>query len=193
MSADDFDLFKKELKGVKPLKNEQVNLHQAQKKPSLAQQASKDAALGKQSADDPNYLTTDFIQQLEPEDILEYKSSGVQNAVFKKFRLGKFPIEASIDLHRRTVKQARDDVFFFIQECQKYNKRLLLITHGKGERSQPKAIIKSQVNHWLQQVTDVIAFYSAQPKDGGVGSVYVMLRKGEKVKLDEREGFISEY
>jgi DNA-nicking Smr family endonuclease len=55
--------------------------------------------------------------------------------------------------------------------------RCLLITHGKGAQSNPPARIKSYVNHWLQQVENVIAFHSATPRHGGTGSVYVLLKK----------------
>ena len=42
------------------------------------------------------------------------------------------------------------------------------------------ALIKSHVSHWLQQIETVMAFCSAQPKDGGTGAVYVLLKKQPK-------------
>lgn len=108
MAQDDFDLFKKELKGVKPIKNDRVNLHSPADEPSLSQLARQEAALGRKPNHDPNYLTTDFIEQVEPNSWLEFKKSGVQDGVYKKLRLGKYDIQAHTDLHRLTVKQARD-------------------------------------------------------------------------------------
>ena len=35
---------------------------------------------------------------------LEYKKDGVQDGVFRKLRLGKYPITAKLDLHRRTLR-----------------------------------------------------------------------------------------
>ncbi len=191
--SDDFDLFKKELTGVKKLENDQVNLHQKNDELTLAQQARQKDAIGRKPNHDPNPLTTGFVEMVKPDDWLEFKKDGVQEIVYKNMRLGKYSIEASIDLHRRTVKEARDDVFYFIQNCKKKDKRLLLITHGKGERSEPQAVIKSHVNHWLQEVTDVIAFHSAQPKHGGLGSVYVMLKKSEWAKQENREKYNRKY
>ncbi|MGY8862749.1 MAG: Smr/MutS family protein, partial [Pseudomonadales bacterium] len=43
-----------------------------------------------------------------------------------------------------------------------------------------QAIIKSHVNHWLQQLDAVLAFTSALPKDGGTGALYVLLKKSAK-------------
>jgi DNA-nicking Smr family endonuclease len=33
------------------------------------------------------------------------------------------------------------------------------------------------VNRWLRAVDNVLAFHSAQAKDGGSGAVYVLLKK----------------
>ncbi|EXJ09223.1 Smr domain protein [Nitrincola nitratireducens] len=40
-------------------------------------------------------------------------------------------------------------------------------------------MIKSCVNDWLQQIPQVLAFTSAQPKDGGTGAVYVLLKRNK--------------
>ncbi|WP_223670905.1 DNA endonuclease SmrA [Kangiella shandongensis] len=187
MSQDELDLFKKELKGVRRIKNDQVNLHMTQKEPSLSQMARQEAALGRKPSHDPNYLTTDFVEPVEPNAWLEYKMDGVQEGVYKNLRLGKYEIDAHTDLHRLTVKEARDEVFYFIKACVKRGKRTVLITHGKGERSQPQAVLKSHVNHWLKQHELVMAFHSAQRKHGGLGSVYVLLKKNEHHKQLNRE------
>ncbi len=189
MSQDDFDLFKKELSDVKRLKNDRVNLHQSKEGPNIAQQARREAALGRKPNVDPNYLSTDFVEPVQPNDWLEYKKDGVQEGVYKKLRLGKYPIDAHIDLHRRSVNEARDDVFYFINGSLKRGKRTVLITHGKGERSHPQAVLKSHVNHWLKQHEAVLAFHSAQKHHGGLGSVYVLLKKNDEEKQINRELF----
>ena len=189
MSQDDFELFKKELSDVQRLKNDRVNLHQSKEGPSIAQQARREAALGRKPNVDPNYLSTDFVEPVQPNDWLEYKKDGVQEGVYKKLRLGKYPIDAHIDLHRRSVNEARDDVFYFINGSLKRGKRTVLITHGKGERSHPQAVLKSHVNHWLKQHESVLAFHSAQKQHGGLGSVYVLLKKNDEEKQINRELF----
>ena len=189
MAQDDLDLFKKELGGVKRIKNDRVNLHQPKDEPSLSQLARQESAIGRKPNHDPNYLSTDFVEPVEPNTWLEYKRSGVQEGVYKKLRLGKYDIQAHTDLHRLTVKEARDEVFYFIKACVKRGKRMVLITHGKGERSMPQAVLKSHVNHWLQQHDLVMAFHSAQQKHGGLGSVYVLLKKNELDKQLNREAY----
>lgn len=189
MSKDDDDLFKKELQGVRKIKNDQVNLHVTNNEPSLSQLARQEAALGRKPNHDPNYLTTDFVEPVEPNSWLEYKVNGVQEGVYKKLRLGKYEAEAHTDLHRLTVKEARDEVFYFVNACIKRGKRTIVITHGKGERSFPQAVLKSHVNHWLQQHEAVMAFHSAQQRHGGLGSVYVLLKKNDLEKQLNRETY----
>ena len=137
---------------------------------------------------DANPLTSDAVDPLTAHDILCWQRPGIQNGVFRKFRLGQYPIEARLDLHRMTVEQARKDVFQFIGDCVRYGLRSVIILHGKGERNPDGvALLKSYLAKWLPELTDVLAFHSAQKRHGGTGAVYVMVRKGEREKRLNRE------
>jgi DNA-nicking Smr family endonuclease len=108
--------------------------------------------------------------------------------VFRKLRLGQYPIEARLDLHRMTVEEARREVFAFINDCVRYGLRSVIILHGKGERN-PDGIaqLKSYLAKWLPELDSVLAFHSAQKHHGGTGAVYVMVRKSERDKQHNRE------
>ena len=110
-------------------------------------------------------------------DILSFSRSGLQHNVLKKLRQGKQPIEHALDLHGLTVEQARDELLEFLGECMAANIRHVIIVHGKGFRSKDKPVLKLMVNRWLRAVDNVLAFHSAQPKDGGSGAVYVLFKK----------------
>lgn len=145
------------------------------------------AALAK-PATDRNPLTADAVDPLKSHDILSWQRPGVQHGVFRKLRLGQYPIEARLDLHRLTVEEARREVFRFVQDCLQYGIRSTIILHGKGERN-PDGIaqLKSYLAKWLPELDDVLAFHSAQKHHGGTGAVYVMIRKGEREKQQNRE------
>lgn len=183
---DDFSDFKAAMGDVTPLKVEaKVNL----KKTS---QDKHNTALRRQAATtdtqtDPNHLSDTYVDMVKPYDILEYKKDGVQEGVYRKFRLGKYQIDARLDLHRKTVEQARQEIFRFIEDTMKYDLRNLIILHGKGEKEATPALLKSWTNKWLREFEDVIAFHSAQQQHGGTGAVYVMLRKSERKKQETRE------
>ncbi|MGV6806787.1 MAG: DNA endonuclease SmrA [bacterium] len=133
--------------------------------------------------------SVEHIPLVKPHDILSFRRDGVQHGVFRKLRLGHYPIESRIDLHRMTFDQARKRVGIFISDCVKAEIRSALITHGRGENSKTPALLKSSVNRWLRETDAVMAFHSAQPNHGGSGSTYVLFRKGQSQKMKNRERF----
>lgn len=137
--------------------------------------------------DDPNKLTLGHVPEVQPVDTLAWKKDGVQERVFKKLRQGKYAIQGDLDLHRKTVKEARVAVYDFLQLGLAKGWRTVSIAHGRGERSSTPARIKSYVAAWLRDAPEVIAFHSAQRKHGGTGAVYVMLRKSDSKREENRE------
>jgi len=134
-------------------------------------------------ARDLNPLTADIVEPLTGCDVLSWMRPGVQHGVFRKLRLGHYPIEARLDLHRMTVEEARREVFGFISDCVRYGLRSVIILHGKGQRN-PDGVaqLKSYLAKWLRELDGVLAFHSAQKHHGGTGAVYVMVRKSDHDK-----------
>ena len=168
-------------------------------KPSVSTIAKENRRLSAEGklkpARDENYLTLAEVPPRAPLEFLEWKKVGVQNAVFERLRKGFYEADATLDLHRKTVKEARIMVFEFLTMALKRRWRNLLISHGKGEASKTPGRLKSYLAAWLEQHEEVNAFCSAQRKRGGVGSVYVLLRKSPEEKELNREehGFKSDY
>ncbi len=132
-------------------------------------------------------LAGEPLEKVDPMALLSFQRPGVQNGVFRNLRLGKYTIDARLDLHTLTVDAARKLVYQFIQDCIANNVRTALITHGKGEgRAQP-ALLKSCVAYWLPQMDEVLAFHTAQKQHGSYGATYVLLKKSEDTKRRNRE------
>ena len=127
------------------------------------------------------------IEPVAPSDMLSFQRPGVQHGVFKKLRLGKYAVEAGLDLHRMTVEQARVAVVQFVRDCLSQDIRCALINHGKGEGRQQPAVLKSCIAYWLPQLTDILAFHSAQRHQGGVGATYILLKKSDAKRQDNLE------
>ena len=105
----------------------------------------------------------------------------------KNSGLGKYEIDARLDLHMKSAKEARHAIFQFINDCQKLELRTVLVVHGKGENSNPPAKLKSYILSWLPQFDAVLALHSAQRDHGGSGATYVMLKKSDREKQENRE------
>lgn len=183
---DENALFFQQMKDVQPIKvEEKVTLASAHqdKINTLTRRKAATAELAK----DKNFLSGEYIEPVEPLAIIEFKRDGVQTGVYRNLRLGKYPIDARLDLHHMTVDQARHAVFQFVKDCMTHDIRCALVTHGKGEGRDQPAQLKSCLAHWLPQFQEVLAFHSAQKQHGWVGATYVLLRKSEKKKLETWE------
>jgi DNA-nicking Smr family endonuclease len=117
------------------------------------------------------------IEHVGIEDTLNYTAAGIQHAVLKKLRKGKYGLDAEIDLHGLNSHEAKQQLHHFLRDCVAYGCRCVHIVHGKGYRSADNhPVLKNELNVWLRQHNDVQAFCSAPPKDGGAGAVYVLLQ-----------------
>ena len=136
-----------------------------------------------------NVLTGDqhTVEPVAPLALLSFQRPGVQHGVFKKLRLGKYTVEAHLDLHRMTVEQARMAVIQFVRNCLSQDIRCALINHGKGEGRQQPAVLKSCIAYWLPQLEEILAFHSAQQHQGGLGATYIMLKKSDSKRQDNLE------
>lgn len=183
---DPVDDFRQAVEGVTPLQQRVFHERPQYNGPNENHLRRRAAAVASPQQD-PNFLTSEAVEMLDPHDLLSYKRDGVQEGVFRKLRLGKYEIEAVLDLHRQTVKEARESLFQFILDCETLGIRTVMVLHGKGERSDPPAVLKSYTAKWLEDLPQVMAFHSAQRHHGGAGALYVLVRKSERKKQENRE------
>lgn len=186
-NSDDQDFFSRAMSDVRPIakKANRVALKRA---PDINHAARRQHA-SEEAAVEQDGLTGghEHIEMLDPMDVLEFKRPGIQNGVYRNLRLGKYNIEARLDLHRHTVAMARAALIQFIRDCVSHDIRCAIITHGKGEGRDQPPIIKSCVAHWLPQLPEVQAFHSAQKQHGGTGATYIMLKKSERKRQEDLE------
>ena len=189
-SEDDKDLFAAQMQDVKPLVNPRTDTRKSWQGASAEQlQRRRAAEAFAEDVSEQNFLTLSEVEARQPLEMLEWKQDGVQHAVFSKLRRGGYALEYELDLHQKTVKEAQQAVFKLFQQVRVKNWRCVLISHGKGERSATPGRLKSYVARWLIDHPDVIAYCPAQRNHGGVGSVYVLIRKSAAGKAANRERF----
>ncbi|MEM7001803.1 MAG: DNA endonuclease SmrA [Pseudomonadota bacterium] len=187
-SDDDVSAFLEAMQDVTPVDKGRQQQVKTQRDPSpgMLQKREDAQGLGKDLVD-PNFLTLGEVAAVQPLEHLEWRKDGVQHAVFDKLRRGGYDIQANLDLHRKTVKEARRLLFNFLAAAGARDQRSVIVSPGKGELSKTPGRLKSYVNAWLIEHPEVIAFCSAQRQHGGVGAVYVLLRKSDRSRELNRE------
>ena len=118
------------------------------------------------------------------DEYLEGHVVGLDPMIMNKLREGSLSPEAHLDLHGLNVQQAFETLRGFVRGSWYRGLRVILLVPGRGRNSPDGiGILRSKVQSWLTQEPFkrvVLAFCTAQPHDGGPGSVYVLLRKYKK-------------
>jgi DNA-nicking Smr family endonuclease len=107
---------------------------------------------------------------------ITFTRPGVPATILRKLRRGQYRIQAEIDLHGLTVREAKPALRAFLGEALLRGTRCVRIVHGKGLRSGTKGpVLKHVVGGILKHTGHVLAVVSAPRADGGSGAVYVLL------------------
>jgi len=166
-------LFLDAVEGARRLQHDRVSLEQPKR---AAKRPLRNDPLA-QSAQLISIHDAAFPEDLPQQEFLAYQTDGLQRSVLRKLRRGQLPPSTRIDLHGKTVEQAKLILAQVLENSDRYGQNLLIV-HGRGLSSpQGEAILKRRVAYWLRQHPNVLAYCSAQPQDGGTGAVYVLLRK----------------
>ena len=115
-----------------------------------------------------------------PPELEHGRASGLDRRSAERLRRGRLPIDGRLDLHGLTQAVAAERLAEFIAGGQAAGKRCLLVITGKGLARDGGGILREQVPRWLNQAPNrarVLAFDYAQPQHGGMGAIYVLLRR----------------
>jgi DNA-nicking Smr family endonuclease len=106
------------------------------------------------------------------------KGAGLDRRSAQRLARGQRPIEARLDLHGMTQDEAHRALGAFIRGAAAAERRTLLVITGKGGLG--GGVLRDAVPRWLGEAplrAEVLALAPAQPKDGGLGALYVLLRR----------------
>jgi DNA-nicking Smr family endonuclease len=107
-------------------------------------------------------------------------SPGLDRRTAERLRGGALPIEARLDLHGMTQAEAHRALDAFLARAVETEKRCVLVITGKGGRTTGDGILRAAVPRWLNEAPNrahLLAFAPAQPKHGGAGALYLLLRR----------------
>ena len=174
VSDDDKSLFRDAVGDVKPVRDDRVHETPARPAPTRLRQRE----------DDDKSVMAALLSDLSENDFLEtgehlaWTRPGVQRAVLRKLKSGRYAIQGELDLHGLIVEEARAELSAFLIAARDERRLCVRVIHGKGlARGDRSPRLKPAVNAWLQRSKHVLAFCSARASDGGTGAVYVLLRR----------------
>lgn len=167
-------LFSRSVGAVTPLRNPNLARLRRHQPPPLPVQhwLDEERVLLESISDDFDVSTL-----LDTDDQLSFRRPGVGVEVTQRLRSGHWSIQRQLDLHGLRVDEAREALGDFIRHAHKTGLRCVRVVHGKGLGSPGKSpVLKSRVQRWLVQKSEVLAFVQARPIDGGAGALVVLLQ-----------------
>jgi DNA-nicking Smr family endonuclease len=165
-SRDERALWRRAMGDVKPL---------AEKRARVEPEAPEEPPPRAQRVPVPVAKSAAPLPSLEPGE-----SPGLDRRTAEKLRRGRLEIEARLDLHGMTQEEAHRALTRFIHRVQESGARMVLVITGKGSISGERGVLRAAVPRWLNEAglrPRVLSFAWAQPKDGGSGALYVLLRR----------------
>ncbi len=106
-------------------------------------------------------------------------SADVDSRTLDRLKRGRLRPDARIDLHGMTQAEAHRTLLAFIAHAHASGARCVIVITGKGSVIDG-GVLRNQVPHWLNSPDlrpRILAFAPAQPRDGGAGALYVLLRR----------------
>jgi DNA-nicking Smr family endonuclease len=108
---------------------------------------------------------------------IAFRRPNLPEQVFRRLCRGGYKIEDEIDLHGLRRDEARRALDQFLKNSLARYVGCVRIVHGQGFRSGPGGpVLKANVQDWLAERDEVLAFVSAAPRHGGSGALDVLLR-----------------
>ncbi|MFQ6017837.1 MAG: Smr/MutS family protein [Kiloniellaceae bacterium] len=106
--------------------------------------------------------------------------AGLDKRSAARLKRGKLPIGARLDLHGATRAEAERELRNFLARAQDRGERCVLVITGKGTTKEAAGVLRAQVPKWLNQAPNrerILAFDHARPEHGGLGALYILLRR----------------
>lgn len=108
------------------------------------------------------------------------ETTAVDRRLGERLKRGQLVIDAKLDLHGHVYESGAREVADFVMAAYDRGFRMVLIVTGKGSQSGGEGILRQSLPRWLNTPAlreRVLAFSAAQPRHGGTGAFYVLLKR----------------
>ena len=165
LDEEAISLFRAEMKGVKPLKQDTFVAARPHKK--KAQATIKEQ---REQQDTLFYFSDEYEPLLDEESAVKYLRENEDSYLLKQLRRGDFSPEIFLDLHGLTREQAKLELAALIQTCEKEHLYCASIMTGYGTYT-----LKRQIPRWLVQHPKVRALHQAPKEWGGEAAILILI------------------
>jgi DNA-nicking Smr family endonuclease len=173
--GDDGSLFRDAIGPVRRLPERAPPPAPSRPKPA-ARMAQRDDEQAR--SDFARLLSADTI---EAGDTLSYRRDHVPPRVLRRLARGEYAAADELDLHGADARTAERLLRDFLREAAQAGAGCVRVVHGKGAGSGTGVpVLKNLVDRVLRQRSDVLAFHSAPPAQGGTGAVVVLLNANRR-------------
>lgn len=121
---------------------------------------------------------------LKPLPPKQENGGGIDRNTSRRLRQGKFPIDATLDLHGHGQEEARRMLDGFITSSYDRQRRVVLVITGKGRLSKggdaEGGVLRRALPKWLALPPCdriVLSHIYARQEDGGEGAFYILIRR----------------
>ena len=163
---DDFDLFRAETKGIKPIKQDTFvapRQKSGQKKSHLRDIREKEDTLF--------YFSDEYEPLLNEHDgVIKYLREGEDSHLLKQLRRGDFSPELFLDLHGLTREQAKMELAALLLAWEDEHVYCASIMTGYGTFT-----LKKQIPRCLVQHPKVRALHQAPKEWGGEAAILILV------------------
>ncbi len=177
---DDDRLWRAVTEGVAPLKRKRGAPAKAKPAPPQPSPQPPRRARPVQNAPPSTGSTPPPKRSADPPPLVMGRGAGVDKRTVQRLKRGQLDIEARLDLHGLTQSEAHARLDGFLTTAQDRGLRCVLVITGKGRIGEAGGVLRQMVPRWLNAPPNrgrVLSMSQAQPKHGGVGALYLLLKR----------------
>jgi DNA-nicking Smr family endonuclease len=192
LDKEDHELWRRVTETVTPLKGSQKSVPTVTAHEDVAPKPKPDKSLK------PNaYAAAPILPKKQPTPPPAPSLAPIDKKLTRRIARGSRAVDAKIDLHGLTQREAHARLLSFLQGARARGHRLVLVVTGKGKSDAlsewweegTRGVLRRSVPEWLSTPpfrSMVVGFERAHARKGGDGALYVQLRRADRPGKDER-------
>ena len=180
---DDTALWRRAMRDTRPLKRRRPRAGATENAPEPTEETGSFRERNKKPGPTPRGGPAGPVPPAPPPapELHVDSTAGLDKRLAERLRRGQMPIDGRLDLHGLTHDRARAALAARVQDAHAAGQRCLLVITGKGLRSEGAVgVLREGLPRWLNGPDLrplVLAVRQAQPRHGGAGAFYVLLRR----------------